>query len=335
MVGYTESITDPSYNGQILMQTYPLIGNYGVSPDHFESNGPKIEGYIVREVCRSPNHWSSRWTLDEFLEMHGIPGIERVDTRALTKKIRTEGVMLGILEVYFKGEEPSLEELKREAQSMRDPSQRDLVGEVCAREIRRHPGREDCQVVLIDCGVKNSILRNLTSRGATVIQVPPTTSSDQIAKLKPDGVVVSNGPGDPKRVKDVIRTIKSLIELRVPLFGICLGVQILALALGGDTFKLKFGHRGQNHPCLELRTGRCYISSQNHGYAIDPDSLFETGLEVTYVNANDRTVEAIEHGELPVFATQWHPEASPGPNDTNFMFDRFMAMMKDAKNALR
>jgi carbamoyl-phosphate synthase small subunit len=273
--------------------------------------------------------------LDEFLEMNGIPGIERVDTRALTKKIRTQGVMLGILEVYSKGEEPNLRELKREAQSMEDPRNRDLVGEVCAKEIKRHPGREDCQVVLIDCGVKNSILRNFTSRGVTVVQVPPNTSSDQIAKLKPDGVVLSNGPGDPKRVKDAIRTVKSLIELHVPFFGVCLGAQILALALGGDTFKLKFGHRGQNHPCLELRTGRCYISCQNHGYAIDPDSLFETGLEVTYVNANDRTVEAIEHRILPVFATQWHPEGSPGPNDTNFMFDKFMAMMKDAKKMVR
>jgi len=335
MVGYTESITDPSYNGQILMQTYPLIGNYGVSLDHFESSGPKIEGYIVREVCRSPNHWSSRWTLNEFLEMHGIPGIEQVDTRALTKKIRTEGVMLGILEVYFKGEEPDLRELKREAQSMPDPAQRDLVGEVCTKEIKRYPGREDCQVVLIDCGVKNSIVRNFTSRGATLIQVPPATSSDQISKLKPDGVVLSNGPGDPKRIKDVIRTVKSLTELHVPVFGICLGAQVLALAVGGDTFKLKFGHRGQNHPCLELKTGRCYISSQNHGYAIDPNSLFGTGLEVTYVNANDGTVEAIEHRDLPVFATQWHPEGSPGPDDTNFMFDKFMAMTRDAKKTLR
>jgi len=335
MVGYTESITDPSYKGQILMQTYPLIGNYGVSPNHFESSGPKIEGYIVREVCRSPSHWSSRWTLNEFLEMHGIPGIESVDTRALTKKIRTQGVMLGILEVYFDGEERNLNELKREAQSIEDPTGRDLVGEVCTNEIKRYPSGEDCQVVLIDCGVKNSIIRNLTNRGVTVVQVPPTASSDQIAKLKPDGIVLSNGPGDPKRVKDAIRTAKSLIELHMPLLGICLGAQIVALALGGDTFKLKFGHRGQNHPCLELMTGRCYISSQNHGYAIDPDSLSGTGLEVTYVNANDRTVEAIEHRDLPVFATQWHPEASPGPNDTNFMFDKFIAIMKDAKKTLR
>jgi len=335
MVGYTESITDPSYKGQILMQTYPLIGNYGVSPDHFESSGPKIEGYIVREVCKSPNHWSSRWTLNKFLEMHGIPGIERVDTRALTKKIRTEGVMLGILEVYPVGKEPNLREVKREAQSIEDPTQRDLVGEVCTKEVKRFPSRGDCQVVLIDCGVKNSIVRNLTSRGATVIQVPPTTSSDQIVKLKPDGVMLANGPGNPKHVKDVIRTAKSLIELHVPVFGICLGAQIVALALGGDTFKLKFGHRGQNHPCLELKTGRCYISSQNHGYAVDPNSLSETGLEVTYVNANDRTVEAIEHKDLPVFATQWHPEGSPGPNDTDFIFDKFLAMMKDAKKTLR
>ncbi len=335
MVGYTESITDPSYNGQILMQTYPLVGNYGVSANHFESNGPKIEGYIVREACRNPNHWSSRWTLNDFLEMHGIPGIEHVDTRALTKKIRTEGVMLGILEVYFEGKEPDLNELKRKAQSMEDPAQRDLVAEVCAKEIKRYPGREDRQIVLIDCGVKNSIVRNLTSRGATVTQVPPTTPSDQISNLKPDGVVLSNGPGDPKRVKDVIRTVKSLIELRMPLLGICLGAQIVALAFGGDTFKLKFGHRGQNHPCLELKTGRCYISSQNHGYAIDPNSLSGTGLEVTYVNANDRTVEAIEHRELPVFATQWHPEGCPGPNDTNSMFDKFMAMIEDTKKIMK
>ncbi len=332
MVGYTEAITDASYNGQILIQTYPLIGNYGVSPEHFESDGPKIEGYIVHEVCRNPSHWSAKWTLDEFLDSNGVPGIEGVDTRSLTKKIRIHGVMLGLLQVYRADQPPDFEQMRSEAEELLDPNEKDLVAEVSTHEMLEHKASGRTCVVLIDCGVKKNIVRCLLDRKISVLQVPPTLSADKILEYEPDGVVISNGPGDPKRIPHVIETVRDLVHEKMPVLGICLGNQLLALALGGDTYKMKFGHRGQNHPCVDLRTGKCYITSQNHGYAVKPQSLADTVLEVTFVNANDETVEAVEHRSLPVFATQWHPEASPGPNDTNFLFDKFLKSMEVVKN---
>ena len=332
MVGYTEAITDVSYNGQILIQTYPLIGNYGVSPEHFESDGPKIEGYIVHEVCRNPSHWSAKWTLDEFLDSNGVPGIEGVDTRSLTKKIRIHGVMLGLLQVYRADQPPDFEQMRSEAEELLDPNEKDLVAEVSTHEMLEHKASGRTCVVLIDCGVKKNIVRCLLDRKISVLQVPPTLSADKILEYEPDGVVISNGPGDPKRIPHVIETVRDLVHEKMPVLGICLGNQLLALALGGDTYKMKFGHRGQNHPCVDLRTGKCYITSQNHGYAVKPQSLADTVLEVTFVNANDETVEAVEHRSLPVFATQWHPEASPGPNDTNFLFDKFLKSMEVVKN---
>ena len=328
MVGYPESITDPSYNGQILIQTYPLIGNYGVCPDHFESDGPKIEGYVVRELCREPSHWASELTLDEWLEKSGVPGIEGVDTRSLTKKIRVDGTMLGVLWVYELGDEPDIGQLLEEVRHVRDPNERDLVAEVATRRLVRHDagGRHD--VVLIDCGVKRSIISSLLARGLNVIQVPPSTSSEEILDINPSGAVLSNGPGDPKMVPYVIETVKGLASERMPILGICLGNQIIALALGGDTYKLKFGHRGQNHPCLRVGMEQCFITSQNHGYAVRPGSLTGTGLRVTFVNANDRTVEGIAHAELPLYAVQFHPEASPGPLDTQFIFDGFLEAVR-------
>ncbi len=333
MVGYTESITDPSYKGQILLQTYPLIGNYGVNIDDFESNGPKIEGYIIHEMCRRPNHWTSRMTLEEFLEKYETPGIEGIDTRALTKKIRSHGTMLGILQVYYENEKPCIEDLLEEVKRIQDPNETDLVNEVCTKKVIRHSKRAKLRTVLIDCGVKKSIIKNLIDRNTDVIQVPPSFNTEDIISFKPDGVVISNGPGDPKRVSYLTKAIEELIQHDIPILGICLGAQLIALTFKGDTYKLKFGHRGQNHPCIEIATGKCYITSQNHGYAIDPESLTNSELEVTFRNANDNTVEGIAHksASSEIFAFQWHPEASPGPYDTQLIFDQFIRGVKNAK----
>jgi carbamoyl-phosphate synthase small subunit len=328
MVGYTESITDPSYKGQILMQTYPLIGNYGVYPEHFESDGPKIEGYIVRELCREPSHWSSRMSLDEWLVKSGVPGIDGVDTRALTKKIRVHGVMRGILLTYETGNEPSLDDLLEEAKHIPDPNARDLASEVATDKPQVFGKGGELSAVVIDCGVKMSIVRSLVKRGVEVTLMPPKSSLDDILSLRVNGVLVSNGPGDPKMCDSVIRAVRGLVEAHMPTFGICLGTQIIALALGGDTYKLKFGHRGQNHPCIDLSSGRSYITSQNHGFAVDEKSLDGTGLSVSFINANDKTVEGLTHKELPVWAVQFHPEASPGPNDTSYLFDNFVRLLR-------
>ncbi len=333
MVGYTESITDPSYKGQILLQTYPLIGNYGVSPNDFESDGPKIEGYIVHELCRRPNHWSSTMTLEEFLERHGVPGIEGIDTRALTKKIRSNGTMLGILQVHYKDDKPRIEDLLEEVKRVKDPNETDLVGEVCTKNVIRCSRGANLKIVLVDCGVKKSIIKSLIDRGVDIIQVPPSHSADDILSFKPDGIVISNGPGNPKRAYYLTKALGELIPHDIPILGICLGAQLIALTFKGDTYKLKFGHRGQNHPCIEIKTDRCYITSQNHGYAIDPKSLTNTELEVTFKNANDGTVEGVVHKSTgaKISAFQWHPEASPGSYDTQFIFDEFIGGLKNAK----
>lgn len=329
MVGYPEAITDPSYNGQILMQTYPLIGNYGVYPEHFESDNPKIEGYIVHELCREPSHWASKITLDKWLESSGIPAIESVDTRMLTKKIRIYGVMLGILEVYKRRDKPNFNELLKKAKHIPDPNKADLVAEVATKKIQKLDVKGKYHVVLVDCGVKKNIIRSLLSRKLNVTVVPPNTSADQILDMDPNGILLSNGPGDPKMVPYVVKTVKELIPTDIPIMGICLGNQILALAFGGDTYKLKFGHRGQNHPCIELDTGHCYITSQNHGYAIKTESLNGTGLRITHINANDKTIEGIAHIKKPIFAIQFHPEAAPGPEDTRHLFDQFLNNIKN------
>lgn len=325
MVGYTEALTDPSYHGQILIQTYPLIGNYGVSSAHFESSRPKVQGYVIHELCRQPSHWSAELTLDAWLEAEGIPGIENVDTRLLTKRLRVKGTQVGLLIVKEKGDLPSFEELRTEVQQVRDPNTRQLAYEVATSEIKCFNGRFEKAVVLIDCGVKNSIITNILKQGYTVYQVPPMISSQKILDLEPEAVVLSNGPGDPKRYQEVITTTSTLIEEQIPLMGICLGSQIICLALQGDTYKLKFGHRGQNHPCIDVATGRCYITSQNHGFVIDEATLHKTGLRVQLINANDKTVEGVTHREHFVRAVQFHPEASPGPLDYNFYFSKFFA----------
>ena len=328
MVGYPESITDPSYYGQILIQTYPLIGNYGVGPDSFESDGPKIRGYVIHDLCRTPSHWTSKMTLTEWLDRSGVPGIERVDTRMLTKKIRIHGTMLGILVVFENGEEPDLEAIRAEAKDVVDPNLSDLVKEVATRKVLEHNQEGELNIVMIDCGFKRSILNNLLSLGINVTIVPPTLTENKILDFKPDGILVSNGPGDPKKIPYLIETVTALAERGIPMMGICLGLQIIGLALGGDTYKLKFGHRGQNHPCIDLDTGNCYITSQNHGYALDANSLDPKLLRVTQINANDRTVEGISHKSLPVFAVQYHPEAAPGPEDTTYLYSKFVDEMQ-------
>jgi carbamoyl-phosphate synthase small subunit len=337
MVGYPEALTDPSYKGQILTLTYPLVGNYGVPPYdlsfglplYFESERIQTSGLIIHELCTEPYHWASTRTLDKWLADEGIPGISGIDTRRLTKKLRTHGVMLGILQVCEPGEEPNLDAALKEVKNIPDPNLTDLVKEVTVKEPVHYKVDGKHTVVVIDTGVKNSILRNFLDRGISVVRVPYDFSAKEILEYKPDGVVVSNGPGDPKKCVDAIACTKELVD-KVPLMGICLGNQILMLAMGGETYKMKFGHRSQNQPALDLKTNRCYITTQNHGYAVDMKCLEKSPLECWFINANDKTVEGVKHRSKPVFAVQWHPEASPGPYDTGFLFDTFAKLMEAA-----
>jgi carbamoyl-phosphate synthase small subunit len=337
MVGYPEALTDPSYKGQILTLTYPLVGNYGVPPYdlnfgtsiYFESDCIQVQGLVIHELCYEPSHWASKRTLDKWLLDEGIPGIYGVDTRRLTKKLRKYGVMLGILQVCEVGEDPNLGKLLKEAKSITDPNLTDLVGKVSVKEPVHYDVEGKNTVVLIDCGVKYSIIRNLLKRGINVVRVPYDSSAKEVLAYQPQGVFLSNGPGDPKKCVKTIECIKELVD-KVPLMGICLGAQILTLALGGNTYKLKYGHRSQNQPALDLKTNRCYITTQNHGYAIASESISKTPLEAWFINPNDKTVEGVKHKSKPVFAVQWHPEASPGPYDTEFLFETFSKLMEDA-----
>jgi carbamoyl-phosphate synthase small subunit len=328
MIGYTQSVTDPSYHGQILCQTYPLIGNYGICSQEFESPGPKIAGYAVYEACNAPSHYTSEASIHDWLGKSRIPGIQGIDTRELTKTLRTEGTMPGALEVSASPIDAG--KLIEDARTAEDPNSRDLVKEVTIKRPVVHPGNGK-RIVAIDCGIKLGIVKSLMQRGASVIRVPAGYSADRIMDMRPDGVLISNGPGDPKNVPYVVETVKSLLEYKMPVMGICLGNQILGLALGCDTYKMKFGHRGQNHPVMERKSGKCYITSQNHGYSIDPDTVKDKDVQISFVNVNDGTVDGIEHRRLPVLGAQFHPEALPGPVETGFLFDRFMRMMKNGK----
>jgi carbamoyl-phosphate synthase small subunit len=335
MVGYPEALTDPSYKGQVLTLTYPLVGNYGVPsydlnfgiPLYFESDRIQVQGLVIHELCHNPYHWASTRTLDKWLSDEGIPGIYGVDTRRLTKKLRAHGVMLGILHVCEAREEPNLDELLAQSESISDPNLTDLVRQVSVKEPVHYKVDGKHTVVLIDCGVKYSIIRNLLKRGINVVRVPYDFSAKEVREYKPSGVFLSNGPGDPKTCVKTIDCIRELVD-EVPLMGICLGAQILALAMGGDTYKLRYGHRSQNQPALDLKTNRCYITTQNHGYAIANDSIKKTPLDAWFLNPNDKTVEGVKHKTKPVFAVQWHPEASPGPYDTEFLFDTFKKLME-------
>lgn len=327
MTGYVEALTDPSYAGQILMMTYPLIGNYGVCSEDYESDGIKVEGFVVRELCETPSNWRSEKSLSEFLEEYGIPGIQGVDTRMLTKKIRIHGTMKSTLVVYEGKDEPDVEELIEKTKTQPAITELDLVPRVSVSKPRFIEGGRELNVVLVDCGVKWSIIR-LLRENANIILVPYNTPAKEILEYDPDGVLISNGPGDPIRVKETISTAKELAG-KVVLFGICLGHQIISLALGARTFKLKFGHRGANQPVKDFETGRVFISTQNHGFAVDKDSLREAGLVLTQINLNDHTVEGVKHKELPIKSVQYHPEGGPGPHDTYFFFDDFVKTMKE------
>jgi carbamoyl-phosphate synthase small subunit len=326
MTGYTEALTDPSYRGQILMMTYPLIGNYGVDPEAMESETIQPTGFVVKEACPAPSHPRSAFGIGEFLKRHETPAIEGADTRALTIQIRSEGTMKAALV-------PANEDVDKVAKEVRrapHPDTRNLVSEVSCRSPERYPGAGKRTLVVVDCGVKRNILRE-AQRYADVVRVPYNATADEVLAHKPDGVILSNGPGDPAHPDVVATSVKTARELagQVPLLGICLGHQLLALAFGGKTFKLKFGHRGGNQPVKDLRTGRVHITSQNHGFAVDADSL-PSDFEVTHINLNDRTVEGMAHRTLPIFSVQYHPEARPGPWDNEYIFRDFVAEIKGA-----
>ena len=338
MVGYNEALTDPSYYGQILVQTYPLIGNYGIPsydtkddagiPMHFESGNIQVKGYIISSLSRFPSHWSSIMSLEDWMVSQKIPGIIITDTRELTKKLRTKGTMLGVIKKIKKTDN---EELLSSVKNFEDPNLRNLVSEVSIENaVEYKPIFEKCdtRVVVIDCGVKYGILRNLSIRGATIIQVPYNISTDEILSYDPSGILISNGPGDPKKCTETIDAIEALMETDKPIFGICMGLLLLSLASEVNTYKLKFGHRGQNHPCLDLKSKRCFITSQNHGYAVEREGLKKSDFDCTMINANDKTVEGITHNKKKIFAVQFHPEGSPGPYETGFLFDRFFDYMK-------
>jgi carbamoyl-phosphate synthase small subunit len=319
MTGYQEILTDPSYRGQIVVMTYPLIGNYGINSEDVESYQPHVQGFVAREFCAEPSNWRCEKDIDTYLKEKGIVGLVGVDTRALTRHLRQVGVMKGIIT----SENPT-----KIPVSVWQWPQRDLVREVAVPAIKNYAGTGQ-RVVLIDCGVKENIIRSLQKRGCNVTVVPPWTSAEDILALKPDGVLLSNGPGDPEDMGYLVATIKKILG-KVVIFGICLGHQVLGIALGSKTYKLKFGHRGVNHPVKDLETGRVYITSQNHGYAIDGNTLSDD-VEVTQINLNDNTVEGIKHKTLPVFAVQYHPEASPGPDDAAYLFDRFIALLQQER----
>ncbi len=327
MSGYQESLTDPSYKGQILLLTYPLIGNYGVNELDFESSRIQVEGFAVRENCLDPEHAISKSSIDKFLKDHDIPGISGIDTRSLTIKMRAYGTMKAMLKTSEKKINQS--GLVEKVRGSAHISDMDLVHIVTTKKNQRHDAGGELDIVIIDCGMKQNILRSLLERKVNVTVVPAKTSANEILAIEPDGLLVTNGPGDPLRADYVIQTIASLKE-ELPIFGICFGNQLTSLALGAKTYKLKFGHRGSNQPVKDIETGRVYITSQNHGFAVDAHSLKDTGLEVSHINLNDNTVEGVRHKELPIFTVQYHPEANPGPRDSAYLFEEFIKIMEEA-----
>jgi carbamoyl-phosphate synthase small subunit len=323
MTGYQEILSDPSYCGQIVTLTYPLIGNYGINRDDFESIEPAVNGFIVKEYCEAPSNFRSSMTLDEFLKQKNIPGLAGIDTRKLTRKIRQFGTLKGKLCSIDVNVDEVVASLKQTALLT------DQVKQASTKRAYPSPGR-GFKVVLVDFGMKHGILRELTMRSCDVIVVPYNTTADEILRLNPDGIMLSNGPGDPKDVPEAIEMIRGVLG-KIPLFGICLGHQLFALACGANTEKMKFGHRGSNHPVKELETNRVALTSQNHGYTVNKESLETTELVMTHVALNDGTVEGVKHSQYPAFTVQYHPEASPGPEDANYLFDRFIELMETNK----
>ena len=340
MTGYQEILTDPSYAGQIVTMTYPMIGNYGVNSEDLESVKPHVSGFVVREYFEFHSNFRSQQSLGEWLSKHNIIAMQGIDTRKLTKIIRTVGAMRGVISTI------DIDDLSLVRKAKRSPLMAglDLTKKVTTEipymwdEVDRTPfalipqqkknlNGQRWNVVVFDYGVKQNILRRLTSFGCDLTVVPSSYSSEQVLEMNPDGIFLSNGPGDPAAVKYAIENIKKLIG-RKPIFGICLGHQLLGLALGGKTFKLKFGHRGANHPVKNLLTNEIEITSQNHGFAVNPDSLNPSEIEITHVNLNDGTNEGFRHRTLPLFCVQYHPEASPGPHDSDYLFDQFIEMME-------
>ncbi|WP_210363758.1 carbamoyl phosphate synthase small subunit [Bacillus sp. REN3] len=323
MTGYQEILSDPSYCNQIVTLTYPLVGNYGINRDDFESINPAVSGLVVKESADFPSNWRSELSLDEYLKMKNIPGICGVDTRMLTKIIRQHGTLKGAICSIDEHPEKIIEALKnKELRS-------DQVKQVSTKTAYPSPGRGS-RIVLVDFGMKHGILRELNDRNCDVIVVPYNTTAEEILSLSPDGIMLSNGPGNPKDVPEAIGMIRKLLG-KIPLFGICLGHQLFALACGADTRKMKFGHRGSNHPVKELRTGKIALTSQNHGYTVEEQSIAGTLLEVTHTALNDGTIEGLKHRDFPAFTVQYHPEASPGPEDANGLFDQFLQMVEAEK----
>ena len=322
MTGYLETLTDPSYAGQIILQTFPLIGNYGVIPEDFE--GPCLaKGYVVRELCDTPSNFRSEYALDAFLKERRIPGICGVDTRALTRIIREEGVMNALI----------CDEAPADLTAIRSYAVLGGVKQASSREPHVFPaeGEEKFHVALLDYGAKHHIVESLQERGCRVTVLPHNTAAEDVLALHPDGLMLSNGPGDPKENVFEIEQLKKLMG-KLPVFGICLGHQLAALALGGETVKLKYGHRGANQPVKDLKTGRCFITSQNHGYAVVAESVKDIA-ELRYINANDFSCEGLDYPGARCFTVQFHPEASAGPHDTGFLFDRFVSMMGGESHA--
>jgi len=326
MTGYQEMLTDPSYAGQIVVPTYPLIGNYGTNEEDFESARIQVRGFVVREECPEPNHHLNGGTIHEYLAENGIPGIRGVDTRSITRRLRSAGVMMGMLSCERTPDE-ALEELKRQpdygeidfARQVATPEPYEWEPDPDGDNLLRH-------IVVLDCGLKYTILRMLRQRGCRVTAVPCTHTAEEVLSLEPDGIVLSPGPGDPAVLDYIVETARALVGEK-PMMGVCMGNHLIGRAFGAKTFKLKFGHRGANHPVKDLSDGRVHITSQNHGYALDPDTL-PAELEVSHINLNDGTVEGLCHRELPLFSIQYHSEASPGPRDNTYLFDRFMQVVQ-------
>jgi carbamoyl-phosphate synthase small subunit len=335
MTGYQEICTDPSYRGQMVVLTYPLIGNYGVAPGDDESRRPWLSALLVREYCDEYSNWRAAESLDDYLHRHGIPGLCELDTRALTRHLRTHGTLRGVIRAYPANEAPDVAALVAEARAVRTVTELNVVAEVSegalATEWPAPADPEAPRVLLIDAGYKHTIARQLASRGLRVVVAPHDITLRAVARLRPDGVLLSNGPGDPEGVQHLVAITRTLVwDLNLPFMGICLGHQLLGLAAGARTSRLPFGHHGTNHPVREVRTGRVTLTSQNHNFQVESASIpMQSGLYVSHVNLSDGSVEGLAHESLPIFSVQFHPEGAPGPEDNHHLFDRFAMLVRE------